>query len=189
MKYVISHFLFITITINIKDWTFWSVPSPELQLLAPTLLWSSNCSPSLWSVVVWFQRDLVLWHSLRLATTKLTQRGAGYPSWGHPYPTQNLQRKHRTDSQMTTKARKRTMNPGLMKTGVWNVRGLYGLRTKIIINDETLEQVNQFTYLGCSISYQFSNDVEFKLANFLQLIGTIKRAIFEKVRTETILKI
>jgi len=31
-----------------------------------------------------------------------------------------------TDSQMTTKAIKRTMNPGLMKTGVWNVRGLYG---------------------------------------------------------------
>jgi len=43
-----------------------------------------------------------------------------------PYPTQNLQRKHRTDSQMTTKARKRTMNTGLMKIGVWNVRGLYG---------------------------------------------------------------
>jgi len=42
------------------------------------------------------------------------------------YPTQNLQRKHRTDSQMTTKARNRTMNPGLMKIGVWNVRGLYG---------------------------------------------------------------
>jgi len=41
------------------------------------------------------------------------------------------------------------------------------LRTKVIINDETLEQVSQFTYLGCSISYQFSNDVEFKLAKFL----------------------
>jgi len=63
------------------------------------------------------------------------------------------------------------------------------LRTKISINDETLEQVSQFTYLGCSISYQFSNDVEFKLAKFLQLIGTIKRTIFRKVRTETILKI
>jgi len=37
---------------------------------------------------------------------------------------------------------------------------------KIIKNDETLEQVSQFTYLGCSISYQFSNDVEFKLAKF-----------------------
>jgi len=47
----------------------------------------------------------------------------------------------------------------------------------------------QFTYLGCSISYQFSNDVEFKLVKFLQLIGTIKITIFKKVRMETILKI
>ena len=62
------------------------------------------------------------------------------------------------------------------------------LRTKIIKN-ETLERVSQFTYLGCSISYQFSNDVEFKLAKFLQLIGTIKRTIFKKVRRQTILKI
>jgi len=43
-----------------------------------------------------------------------------------PYPTQNLRRKHWTDSKMTTKASKRTMNPGLMKIGVWNVRGLNG---------------------------------------------------------------
>ena len=42
------------------------------------------------------------------------------------YSTQNLQRKHRTDLHMTTKARKRTVNTGLMKIGVWNVRGLYG---------------------------------------------------------------
>ena len=45
------------------------------------------------------------------------------------------------------------------------------------------------TYLGCSIPYQFSNDIEFKLAKFLQLVGTIKRTIFKKFRTETILKI
>jgi len=44
----------------------WSFPSPELRLLAATLLRFSNCSPSLWSVVVWFQRDSVLWHSLQL---------------------------------------------------------------------------------------------------------------------------
>ena len=74
------------------------------------------------------------------------------------------------------------------KTKVFGFGGTDHLRTKIIINDETLEQVRQFTYLGCSISYQFSNDVEFKLAKFLQLIGTIKRTIFRKVRTETILK-
>jgi hypothetical protein len=38
-------------------------------------------------------------------------------------------------------------------------------------------------------SYQFSIDVEFKLAKVLQLIGKIKRAIFKKMRRETILKI
>ena len=45
------------------------------------------------------------------------------------------------------------------------------------------------TYLGCGISYQFSNDVEYKLAKFLQLIGIIKITIFRIARTETILKI
>jgi hypothetical protein len=75
------------------------------------------------------------------------------------------------------------------KMKVFGFVGTDHLRAKIITNDETLEQVNQFTYLGCSISYQFSNDVELKLAKFLQLIGTIKRTVFKKVRTETILKL
>ena len=70
------------------------------------------------------------------------------------------------------------------KTKVFGFVGTDHLRTKIIINDETLEQVSQFTYLGFSISYKFSNDVEFKLVKFLQLIGTVKRTIFKKVRTE-----
>jgi hypothetical protein len=75
------------------------------------------------------------------------------------------------------------------KTKVFGFVGTDHLKTKIIIHDETPEQVSQFTYLGCSISYHFSNDVEFKLVKFLQLIGTIKRTIFKKVRTGTILKI
>jgi len=50
------------------------------------------------------------------------------------------------------------------KTKVFDFVGTDHLRTKIIMNDETLEQVSQFTHLGCSISYQFSKDVEFKLA-------------------------
>jgi len=75
------------------------------------------------------------------------------------------------------------------KTKVFGLVGTDHLGTKIIINDETLEQVSQFTYLGCSTSYEFSNDVEFKSATILQLIGTVKRTIFKKVRTETILTI
>ena len=74
------------------------------------------------------------------------------------------------------------------KTKIFGFVGTDHLRTKIITNDETLEQVSHFTDLGCNMSYQFSNDVEFKLAKFLLLIDTIKRTIFKKVRTETILK-
>ena len=75
------------------------------------------------------------------------------------------------------------------KTKVFGFVGTDYLRAKIIINDEILEQVNQFTYLGCSLSYQCSNDGEFKLAKFLQLIGTTEKTIFKKVRTETVLKL
>jgi hypothetical protein len=66
------------------------------------------------------------------------------------------------------------------KTKVFGFAGTDHLRAKIIINDETLDQVSQFMYLGCSISYQVSSDVELKLAKFLQLIGTIKRTILRK---------
>ena len=77
------------------------------------------------------------------------------------------------------------------RTKVFGFVGTDHLRTKIIINDETLEQVSQFTYLGCSIrvSCQISKDVEFKIAKFLQLIDTIERIIFRKVKRESILKI
>jgi len=52
---------------------------------------------------------------------------------------------------------------------VFGFFGMDDLRTKIIVNDETLEQVSQFTYLGCSVSYQFSNDVEFKLTKIFTI--------------------
>ena len=42
-------------------------------------------------------------------------------------------------------------------------------KKKIIINDGTLQQVSKFTYLGSSMSYKFSNDVEFKLTNFFTI--------------------
>jgi hypothetical protein len=55
------------------------------------------------------------------------------------------------------------------KTKVFGFDGTDHLRTKITINDETLKQVSQFIYLGCSISYQFSYDLEFKLAKFFTI--------------------
>jgi hypothetical protein len=58
--------IIIIIIIYIQEWTLWSFPSPQLQLLSPSFLRSSNWSLSLWSVVVWFQGDSVLWHSLQV---------------------------------------------------------------------------------------------------------------------------
>jgi len=55
------------------------------------------------------------------------------------------------------------------KTKVFGFVGTVHLGVKIIINDEALDQVSQFTYLGCSISYQFSNDVELKLGKIFTI--------------------
>ena len=60
---------------------------------------------------------------------------------------------------MTTKARKRTMNPGLMKIGVWNVRGLNGkekllqeelkkANVDIAVIPETKKEIKGFARVG-----------------------------------------
>ena len=48
----IINVLFLIIIINIQGWAIWPVPSPELQLLSPSLLRSPNCSLSLRAVEV-----------------------------------------------------------------------------------------------------------------------------------------
>jgi hypothetical protein len=60
------------------------------------------------------------------------------------------------------------------KTKVIGFKGVEHLRANIEINNQILEQVTCFNYLGCNISYVRCDDLEIKLAKFLQLIGTIK---------------
>jgi hypothetical protein len=69
------------------------------------------------------------------------------------------------------------------KTKVLGFKGVEHLRAKIEISNQILKQVTCFNYLGCNISYVRFEDPEIKLAEFLQLIATIKR-----VRKETVLK-
>jgi hypothetical protein len=47
----VEKYIYIII-MNFKGWAIWPVPSPELQLLSPSFLWSPNRSLSLWAVVV-----------------------------------------------------------------------------------------------------------------------------------------
>ena len=73
----------LIIVINIRDWTLWSVPSPQLQLLAPSLLRSSNCSPSLRSVAVWFQRDVYYRYILGCTALLASKKKQFYSSSGN----------------------------------------------------------------------------------------------------------
>jgi hypothetical protein len=68
------------------------------------------------------------------------------------------------------------------KTEVLGFKGVEHLRAKTEINNQILEQVACFNYLGCNISYVKSEDPEIKLAKFLQLTGTIKRTQLKMTR-------
>jgi len=45
------------------------------------------------------------------------------------------------------------------------------MRTKIVIDDKIIEQVNLYNYLGNVISYEGEFDIDKKLHNFLKIIG------------------
>jgi hypothetical protein len=64
---------------------------------------------------------------------------------------------------------------------VLGFEGTEHLQAKIIINNQIVEQVNSFNYLRSTTFYLETKDVEFKLHEFLKLVGTIKQTIPRKV--------
>ena len=49
------------------------------------------------------------------------------------------------------------------------------MKTKIVINNTTLEQVNRFKYLVCSVSYESEYDIREKMYKFRNICGAIHR--------------
>jgi hypothetical protein len=49
------------------------------------------------------------------------------------------------------------------------------VRSKICINNKTLEQVNTFNYLGCILSYEREKDMPSKISKFVKTIGVINQ--------------
>jgi hypothetical protein len=45
------------------------------------------------------------------------------------------------------------------------------IRTKIVIDNKIMEQVNSFNYLGNVISYEKELDIDNKLHNYLKITG------------------
>jgi len=61
-------------------------------------------------------------------------------------------------------------------------RGRDPVRTKIVIDNKIIEQVNSFNYLGNMISYEKELDIDNKLHNYLQITGTLNN-VFRPQKT------
>ena len=60
-------------------------------------------------------------------------------------------------------------------------KGREPVRTKIVIDNKTIEQVNSFNYLG-NISYKKELDIDNKLHNYLKITG-IRDNVFRPQNT------
>jgi hypothetical protein len=57
------------------------------------------------------------------------------------------------------------------------VNGTEPIRSKTVIDNVILEQVNTFTYLGCNISYQEEKGIHSKITKFLQILGLLNNTL------------
>lgn len=74
------------------------------------------------------------------------------------------------------------------KTKIMAWQGKHPIRAKIMIDNQPVQQVTSFTYLGCEISFNDDDEVKKKLHRFQYMCGTIRRTLKGKVREETQLK-
>jgi hypothetical protein len=56
-------------------------------------------------------------------------------------------------------------------------KGTEPIRSKIVIDNMILEQVNTSTYLDCGISYQDEKDVHSKITTFLEMLGLLNNTL------------
>lgn len=76
----------------------------------------------------------------------------------------------------------------MSKTKVIEFNGCELARFKIIIEDKVVEQVNEYNFLGCRLSYLGEIDVKHKLARFNHTDGTLFRTFKNKVRKDIMIK-
>jgi len=69
-------------------------------------------------------------------------------------------------------------------------KGRDPVRTKIVIDNKIIEQVNLFNYLGNMISYEGELDIDNKLNNFLKITGILNNVFRpQKTLKKTIIKL
>ena len=84
--------------------------------------------------------------------------------------------------------RKYRMTVSSTKTKSMAMRGNHIQRVKIVINDNIIEQVTYFEYLGYGIS-EYKSDLEDKLQTYNKINGAIRRHFGKQMNKETKLRI
>lgn len=85
-------------------------------------------------------------------------------------------------------ANKFNMTISESKSKVMAFNGKDHMRCKISINNSIIQQVNNFNYLGCNVSYCQKEDINIKLNRFYRMCGTIRRTLKNKTLRSTQLK-
>jgi hypothetical protein len=67
------------------------------------------------------------------------------------------------------------MSISIEKTKIMAFSGKDPVRSKICINNKTLERVNTFNSLGCTLSYEGEKDLPSKISKFVKTIGVINQ--------------
>jgi hypothetical protein len=80
-------------------------------------------------------------------------------------------------------------NISTTKTKVLAFQRKYPIRSKVILNNKSIiQQVSNFNYLGCNVTYKHDEDLNDKLSKFQNICGIIARALMKKTRKERDLK-
>jgi len=85
-------------------------------------------------------------------------------------------------------ARKHKITISSTKTKLMAMWGNHIQRVKIVTNDNIIEQVTDFKYLGYRIS-EYKSDLEDKLQTYNKINGAIRRHFGKQMKKETKLKI
>ena len=62
------------------------------------------------------------------------------------------------------------------------LKGKESIKTKIVLNNLTLEQVSDFRYLGYDTSFFENKDLDNKLQKFQHICGSLSRSLKNKAR-------
>jgi hypothetical protein len=63
------------------------------------------------------------------------------------------------------------------------LKGKVNVRSKIVLNNHIIKQINSFNCLGYAVAVTINKDSEIKLNSFHQVCGTIRRTL-NKIKQE-----